>query len=97
MAFTALAVVVLLGGVGVLAASLYFIVGFTVFHVIGGLYLSVQIYYLGRWRLGMFITSLLQQFLRVEFRLWTFPKNLQYLEKVNIHVIYYCHSIKLLN
>lgn len=53
MAFAALAIVVLLGVVGVLAGNIYFWVMFSIFHVLMGFYLSVQIYYLGRWRLGM--------------------------------------------
>lgn len=55
MAFAGLAVVVLLGVIGVLAGNIYFWVMFTVFHVIMGLFISVQIYYLGRWRCGKWI------------------------------------------
>ena len=52
MTFAALAIVVLLGVLGVMAGSIYFWIFFTTLHVSVCLFLSVQIYYLGRWRLG---------------------------------------------
>ncbi|ODM86750.1 SID1 transmembrane family member 1 [Orchesella cincta] len=51
MAFTSLAFVVLLGVVGVMAGNLYFWITFTLFHVLFCMFMSAQIYYLGRWRL----------------------------------------------
>lgn len=52
MAFTSLAFVVLLGVVGVMAGNLYFWITFTIFHVLFCMFMTVQIYYLGRWKLG---------------------------------------------
>jgi hypothetical protein len=52
MAFAALAIVVLLGVVGVLAGSRVFWVAFTVLHIGVCFYITIQVYYLGRWRLG---------------------------------------------
>jgi hypothetical protein len=56
MAFASLAFVILIGVLGVMAGNIYFWVIFTVFHVGVCFFLSVQIYYLGRWRLdaGLF-------------------------------------------
>lgn len=58
MAFTSLAFVVLLGVVGVMAGNFYFWITFTVFHVGFCMFMTVQIYHLGRWKLGAcFATS----------------------------------------
>jgi len=56
MAFASLAFTILIGVIGVMAGNIYFWVCFTIFHVGVCLLLSVQIYYLGRWRLdtGLF-------------------------------------------
>jgi hypothetical protein len=50
--FAVLAVVILIGMCGVLAGTLYFWIGFTVLHLVICLALSLQIYYMGRWKLG---------------------------------------------
>jgi len=50
--FAALAFVILIGVLGVLAGNIYFWGAFTALHVLGCFFLSFQIYYLGRWRLG---------------------------------------------
>jgi len=57
MAFTSLAFVVLLGVIGVMAGNLYFWIAFTLFHVLFCMFMTVQIYYLGRWRLGLFFNK----------------------------------------
>ncbi|CAG7721990.1 unnamed protein product [Allacma fusca] len=51
MTFASLAVVVLIGVLGVMAGSIYFWIFFTTLHVFVCFFLSVQVYYLGRWRL----------------------------------------------
>jgi len=54
MAFASLAFVVLIGVVGVMEGGLYFWICFTSLHVMVCLFLSIQMYYLGRWRLGKY-------------------------------------------
>ncbi|KAJ9594365.1 hypothetical protein L9F63_014207, partial [Diploptera punctata] len=49
--FGVLAIVILIGMIGVLAGTVYFWVGFTIVHLVTCLVLSVQIYYMGRWKL----------------------------------------------
>ncbi|XP_066991155.2 SID1 transmembrane family member 1 [Anabrus simplex] len=54
--FGVLALVILVGMVGVLSGNIYFWVGFTCVHLLTCILLSAQIYYMGRWKfdLGMF-------------------------------------------
>lgn len=50
--FSLLAVVILLGMCGVLVASMVYWSFFSVVHMLTCLYLSLQIYYVGRWSYG---------------------------------------------
>lgn len=52
VAFASLAVVILISVIGVMASSVYFWGCFTALHLGFCLFLTLQIYYLGRWRLG---------------------------------------------
>ncbi|KAK7794274.1 hypothetical protein R5R35_013605 [Gryllus longicercus] len=54
--FALLAVVIMVGMIGVLNGKLYFWIGFTFVHLLTCLALSLQIYYMGRWKfnLGIF-------------------------------------------
>lgn len=75
-AFAFLAFVVLLGVVSVFEDNLTFRIIFAALHLLACLALSAQVYYMGRWKLGMFIFFfamfgsiglLLNNFLLIEF------------------------------
>lgn len=52
-AFGALAFIIFVGVIGVLHGNLYFWMFFTSLHVVSCLVLSIQVYYMGRWKLDL--------------------------------------------
>lgn len=58
--FGVLALIILIGLVGVLNGSNYFWIIFTIMHLLICLYLTVQIYYMGRWRFRGFFSRIIQ-------------------------------------
>ncbi|XP_076686693.1 SID1 transmembrane family member 1 [Andrena cerasifolii] len=58
--FGVLALIILVGLVGVLNGSNYFWIIFTIMHLLICLYLTVQIYYMGRWRFRGFFSRIIQ-------------------------------------
>lgn len=54
LVFGALAIIILLGLAGIMYEGLILYIVFTCLHLTLCLWLSAQIYYMGRWKLGMF-------------------------------------------
>lgn len=58
--FAMLAFIIFVGLLGVLNGTIYFWVLFTVVHLLTCLYMTIQIYYMGRWKVKEFLKRITQ-------------------------------------
>ncbi|CAD1477785.1 unnamed protein product, partial [Heterotrigona itama] len=58
--FAMLAFIIFVGLLGVLNGTIYFLVLFTVVHLLTCLYMTIQIYYMGRWKVKEFLKRIIQ-------------------------------------
>lgn len=63
--FAMLAFIIFIGLLGVLYGSIYFWVLFTIVHLLTCLYMTIQIYYMGRWKVRTLLIRVIQVILGI--------------------------------